>query len=163
MSKVLIVYPNQLFFDHPGLGEGVKSAVLIEDSLCFGDAQYPLNFHKQKIWLHKAAMARYRLYLETKGLPTQTVPYKTDNSSIGCVLNEQRGRGVREIIVADLVDFAAEKRLRKAIEESGLKLTVLSTPGFLNTRKDNVWGKIAELLQYKYPENFKCRLLKFSR
>ena len=137
MSKVLFVYPNQLFANHPGLEESVDRAILIEDPLFFGDSQYPLKFHKQKIWLHKASMARYRLELESNGIPAKIILYKNNADLIRDVLNDLRNQGVSEIVVADLVDFIAEKRLQTAIEEIGLKLTVLPTPGFLNTRQDN--------------------------
>jgi len=59
----LLVFPHQLFADHPGLKLKPSRVVLIEDSLFFGDPQYPMKFHKQKLWLHRATMKRYEQML----------------------------------------------------------------------------------------------------
>ncbi|MEC8042504.1 MAG: cryptochrome/photolyase family protein, partial [Pseudomonadota bacterium] len=60
MSSVTIILPNQLFVEHPGLFEQPDQVVLFEDPLFFGDAVYPANMHKQKLWLHRASMTQYR-------------------------------------------------------------------------------------------------------
>ena len=52
---ILLIFPNQLFAKHPGLKRDPSRVVLLEDSLFFGDHRYPMQFHKQKLWLHRAA------------------------------------------------------------------------------------------------------------
>ena len=43
-SSVLIVFPNQLFKNHPGLKAEIKKIVIVEDSLFFGDISFQSNF-----------------------------------------------------------------------------------------------------------------------
>ena len=57
--------------DGPDAGNGAyglypveSKNVLIEDSLFMGDPQYPMKFHKQKLWLHRASMKRYEQMLQ---------------------------------------------------------------------------------------------------
>mgnify|MGYP003139281719 FL=1 len=64
MTKALLIFPHQLFNHHPGLDKRPDRICLIEDTLFFGDRQYPMRFHKQKLWLHRASMARYAKRLE---------------------------------------------------------------------------------------------------
>ena len=49
MTKALLIFPHHLFDHHPGLDRRPDRIVLIEDSLFFGDRQYQLQFHKQKL------------------------------------------------------------------------------------------------------------------
>ena len=66
-SSVLIVFPNQLFKNHPGLKAEIKKIVIVEDSLFFGDISFQSNFHKQKLWLHRASMKNYASWLKGIG------------------------------------------------------------------------------------------------
>ncbi|MEL6315547.1 MAG: cryptochrome/photolyase family protein, partial [Pseudomonadota bacterium] len=59
MSTALLILPHQLFADHPALGAEPDQVVMLEDPLFFGDPQYPMVMHKQKLWLHRATMAHY--------------------------------------------------------------------------------------------------------
>ena len=68
MTKAAILLPNQLFADHPALLTPVKHVVLFEDPLFFGDPQYPARMHRQKLWLHRASMARYHQALVKQGM-----------------------------------------------------------------------------------------------
>ena len=78
----LLVFPNQLFFAHPGLTRAPRAVVLVEDSLFFGDDRYPARFHKQKLWFHRATMKRYEQMLKSKGFKTHYVDYVPGRSSL---------------------------------------------------------------------------------
>ena len=67
MATALLVFPQQLFREHPGLAERPDRVLLIEDDLFFGDARYPARFHKQKLWFHRATMKRYEAELIDQG------------------------------------------------------------------------------------------------
>ncbi len=64
---ILLILPSQLFAKHPGLKLNPSRVILLEDSLFFGDQRYPMQFHKQKLWLHRASMKRYESELQNKG------------------------------------------------------------------------------------------------
>ena len=80
-TMILLILPNQLFAKHPGLKLKPSRVILLEDSLFFGDHQYPMQFHKQKLWLHRASMKRYESELREKGYEVQYVDYDAKNPS----------------------------------------------------------------------------------
>ncbi|MEL6615544.1 MAG: cryptochrome/photolyase family protein [Bacteroidota bacterium] len=59
MSVAALVYPNQLFADHPALAGEADRVVLHEDDLFFRDEQYPARYHRLRLALHRATMRRY--------------------------------------------------------------------------------------------------------
>ena len=61
-----LIYPNQLFSNHPSLSKSRK-ILLIEDPLFFGDEEFPARFHKQKLLLHYMSMEQYRNSLIGQG------------------------------------------------------------------------------------------------
>ena len=137
---ILLIFPHQLFVDHPGFEYEIESVALIEDSLFFGDDQYPLNFHKQKLWLHRATMKRYQQYLEKKGHSTHYFEYDSSNHSLHRHLKElckPKKSKPDSLIVADPTDFILEKRLKRYSEKLAVKLQVLPTPGFINRPEEN--------------------------
>lgn len=66
-KAIFLIFPNQLFEISPFLDKifknekNIKKSIfyIIEDSLFFGDSQYKMKFHKQKIALHRATMKFY--------------------------------------------------------------------------------------------------------
>ena len=142
MSRVLIIWPNQLFEKHPGLGQAPDRVVLFEDPLFFGDARYPMRFHKQKLWLHRASMAQYRARLEDEGYEVMVHGYEYDEKAVDKLLGELKDDGAEVLIAADPVDFTATKRLRRAAADHELELEWLASPGWLNTSEQNkAWSE----------------------
>ena len=51
--EISLIYPHQLFADHPALQPG-RPVALIEDPLFFGtDPRWPLRVHRQRLLLHR--------------------------------------------------------------------------------------------------------------
>jgi deoxyribodipyrimidine photolyase-related protein len=65
MQEVSLIFPHQLFSNHPTLRKGRK-VVLTEDELFFRQ----FRFHKQKLVLHRASMKQFSdlLLQENHGL-----------------------------------------------------------------------------------------------
>ncbi len=133
MKSAVLIFPHQLFRDHPGLTEDPAEVHLIEDSLFFGDRRYPRRFHQQKLWLHHASMKRWAKSLEQKHPRVEYVDYAADNDPLERSLKNVVGRGVRRVVIADPCDFLLKKRLRRATERFGLDLQMVESPGFLNS------------------------------
>ena len=55
--------------------------ILFEDPLFFGDPHYPARMHRQKLWLHRASMARYRQELESRGFEAGIFPYERNTGA----------------------------------------------------------------------------------
>ncbi|NNF33625.1 MAG: cryptochrome/photolyase family protein [Saprospiraceae bacterium] len=132
MSKetVNIVFPHQLYEDHPSLGNDAP-VYLIEEYLFFKQ----FKFHKQKLAFHRATMKFYEDYLSSKGKEVIYVESAEDRSDVRELINHLDQKGVSQIEVVDVVDDWLERRLGKA-EEIGMELVIHDTPGFINQRDD---------------------------
>lgn len=130
----LIIFPNQLFANHPGLKRKPNKVILIEDSLFFGDKRYPAKFHKQKLWLHRATMKRYEATLVNKGFHTSYIDYASD-SSLDDLL--KRVADSDNWLTLQPVDFVLQKRLERAASVNGAELSFLDNPGFLTLPEQN--------------------------
>jgi deoxyribodipyrimidine photolyase-related protein len=137
MRTTLLIFPHQLFAHNPGLDEKPDEIVLIEDSLFFGDPQYPMRFHKQKLWLHRTSMTRYQATLEGKDLNVSLRRHASGKIVLKRLVKNLAEDGVERIICCDPVDFILEKRLRHYAAENDLKLDLLPTPMFLNLKSTN--------------------------
>ncbi|MEM9342514.1 MAG: cryptochrome/photolyase family protein [Pseudomonadota bacterium] len=137
MSTTLVILPNQLFDPHPGLDTSPDRIVLYEDPLFFGDAQYPMRLHKQKLWLHRATMARYLDRLQADGHTASIRLYEHRTDATARLIDSLASDGTTTITMAHPVDHAAERRLHAATNSAGITLEFLDTPAFLNTRADN--------------------------
>ncbi|MEM6326841.1 MAG: cryptochrome/photolyase family protein, partial [Bacteroidota bacterium] len=135
MSAAALVYPNQLFADHPALAD-TDRVVLHEDDLFFRDEQYPARYHTLRLVLHRATMQRYTRSLEREGRTVEYVAW-ADRVSTGDLLTRLARDGVTTVRVCEPVDFTLEQRLTRATEAAGVSLEVLPTPLFLNTREEN--------------------------
>lgn len=138
MSTIAFVFPHQLFDAHPALEQPLDEVVLVEDSLFFGDRQYPMRFHKQKLAFHRASMALYAKRLKLSGMSVRIEAYSPleDNRS-GSLCSRLGRSGVTHIRVAELNDFMLERRLRNDCRDAGIELTALASPGFMNTMEEN--------------------------
>ncbi|MEM7558412.1 MAG: cryptochrome/photolyase family protein [Planctomycetota bacterium] len=132
----LLVFPHQLYQPHPGLAYEPSQIILIEDSLFFGDNRYPANFHKQKLWLHRATMKRYEAELKQTGLKVQYLEYEPE-SSLADLLQRVLKKNESKLLAVDPTDFILEKRLRAAGRKLDLDLELLPNPGFLNSPGEN--------------------------
>lgn len=136
-KEISLIFPNQLFENNPVLNKDNKT-FLIEDSLFFGDSEYPMKFHKQKIALHRASMKFYFDYLSERGFKVEYVDYQSKETDqvLRDILNNFDGK-LEKIAVLDPVDFLLEERIEKFCRENKIELKILDTPLFLNTRNEN--------------------------
>ena len=137
MTTALLIFPNQLFRSHPGFDEDPDRVVMIEDSLFFNDPQYPAKYHKQRLWLHRTSMARYKAMLEDRNQKVDLIRHEAGKIILKSTLKDLADDGVERLIVCDPVDFILEKRLRSYAERFDLELTLLPTPLFLNLTAEN--------------------------
>lgn len=137
----LLIFPHQLFHGHPGLELNPDRIVLIEDSLFWGDWNYPMKFHQQKLWLHRAAMKRYQSRLNGMGFDTIYRDYDSQRHSLKKHLSqvvESADPSPKKFAVCHPTDFILQKRLEAFCENSNIKLEYLNNPGFLNSPQENI-------------------------
>ncbi len=138
MSTAALLLPNQLFAQHPSLTPQPDKVVLFEDPLFFGDPIYPANMHKQKLWLHRSSMARYRDDLIRQGFDATIWPYEREAGSCLRLFQNLQELGVDQVNMVDPVDFIAEKRLSAAAGITNITINLQPSPGFLNTQDYNL-------------------------
>jgi len=98
-SELALVFPHQLFADHPALAEN-RPSLLIEDPLFFGtDSEQPLAFHAKKLILHRATMKRWAASREITYVELPDEPTRTD-----LLLDSLVGSEVEILFCADPVD-----------------------------------------------------------
>jgi deoxyribodipyrimidine photolyase-related protein len=128
MQPITLIFPHQLFREHPALSSGC-TVCLVEEYLFF--TQY--KFHKQKLMLHRAAMKAYEAYLLQKGLQVVYVEAQQRESDIRLILPWLYQQGTRQIQYADSTDCWLEKRLTAGCIGLGIHAERLPSPAFLNT------------------------------
>lgn len=137
MRCVALVLPNQLFESHPVLRKKPEKVLLVENSLFFGDAQYPMRFHSRKIAYHRETMREYSAALKQSGVVLEYIDYQGGVCELNGVLQQLSEDGFEKIYCAEPCDYALEKRLLKAAQVHKIELALLPTPGFLNTSQEN--------------------------
>lgn len=130
----LLIYPHQLFREHPGIKPG-RSIFLVEDPLFFRQYQ----FHRQKLMLHRASMKNYEAELSKK----QDVHYVeanelTDSAEIGRILKRKR---VDRVFCVEPSDDHLKRGVAKACTDNKLGLTWLEDPDFF-TATDTIQSEL---------------------
>lgn len=135
-ESIVLVFPHQLFREHPLISDNESSIVLIEDSLLFGDSHTPAAFHRKKLMLHRASMRAYARRLREAGRSVTYIEYG-EGGYLGDAMRMLHERGVRSVLVLDPVDYLMERRLRRYADSLDIALHLYPTPNFLNTREQN--------------------------
>ena len=125
--EISLIYPHQLFADHPALQQG-RPVALIEDPLFFGtDPRWPLRVHWQRLLLHRASMACFAAALQEKGWTVVQQHHDAAADTAGH-LELLRLAGYRCFHLADPVDDVLERRIRAYVQRNECQLTLLPTP-----------------------------------
>lgn len=137
MKSALLIFPHQLFSDHPGFHANPDLIVMSEDPLFFGDDQYPCNFHKQKLVLHRASMRAYYDDLQSRYDDVRYYEYADKKSKLANIIEQLKSDYVTQIYICDVADFTLQKRLEKHCRTHDISLKYYDTPLFLNNKTDN--------------------------
>ncbi|NDF97964.1 MAG: cryptochrome/photolyase family protein [Chitinophagia bacterium] len=128
MPAITLLFPHQLFTDHPALHKD-RAVWLVEEPLFF---TY-LPFHLQKIVLHRASMKAYAKDLEQKGYKVHYVETLEKKADLRELLNWLASKKTDKIHYADTHDCWIEQRLSRTAATLGLQLISYPSPAFLNT------------------------------
>lgn len=137
MTSVALIFPNQLFKNHPVLREKPEKVLLIEHTLFFGDARYPMRMHKQKLAYHRATMSVYKSVLEKKGFLAELIAWQSMEDPLHDIVKAVKSEGFDEIFLSDVHDDILTRRVEMACQENQISLRWLDTPGFINSSAEN--------------------------
>ena len=130
MSELTLVFPHQLYADHPSIQPG-RPVALIEDSLLFGsDPVWKIQMHQQKVVLHRASMKAFASRLQEAG---HEVLYREHDrkASTGDHLAVLKGKGYQHFHLADPDDDVLTRRLLRFRIQEGVELSLDPSPNFL--------------------------------
>ena len=128
--QITLIFPHQLFADHPALQPG-RSVVLLEDPLLFGtDPRWPLRVHLQRLLLHRASITAYVKRLRDQGFEVRHRPHHLAATTEEHLLQLWQ-EGVRSFHLVDPVDDLLDKRLTTFCRERQCGLELLPTPMLL--------------------------------
>lgn len=130
MSKTInIIFPHQLFAEHPILEES-GTFYLIEEFLFFQQYQ----FHKQKLAFHRATMKCYEEYLKRRNLKVQYIDATNPISDIRKFDQHIKNEKITNVNWIDPVDDWLEERVKNATTEVELK--TWETTNFINSKDE---------------------------
>ncbi|MGL6075018.1 MAG: cryptochrome/photolyase family protein [Fimbriiglobus sp.] len=121
MTIAALIFPHQLFADHPAI-RGAKRVYLVEHPLFF--SQYP--FHRQKLLLHRASMQEFaRLHPTAVTLECHAIP---STAALVARLTQDKVRVVRYV---DPSDDWLSRQLDESLTAAKIQTEVLPDPHFL--------------------------------
>jgi deoxyribodipyrimidine photolyase-related protein len=128
MKSLTLIFPHQLFRQHPGLQKDAH-VLLVEDYLFFRQ----FRFHKQKIMFHRASMRAYADMLRTKGYHVSYLE-SSELTSPEDVYAWIAKHAYTDIHIADPVDDWLMRALNQAEKKYAFTVYQYESPGFLNTQ-----------------------------
>ena len=131
MIEVSLVFPHQLFKQHPAIKKS-RQVYLVEEWLFF--RQY--NFHQQKLILHRSGMKFYENYLHEQNYNVHYIDITDERSDVSKLIAFLSKQKISTIHIADVVDEWLTKRIRTACEKYDIDLSIYASPSFLNTMEE---------------------------
>jgi deoxyribodipyrimidine photolyase-related protein len=127
-NSVTLVFPHQLFEQHPAIAKN-RPVLIIEELLFF--KQY--NFHKQKLVFHRASMKAYQRVLQSKGYEVTYIEANDKLADVRNLLPFLKKKGVGEIHYCDVTDYLLERRIGKQITTLKMIVVKYDSPLFILT------------------------------
>jgi deoxyribodipyrimidine photolyase-related protein len=134
MKSRTLIYPHQLFAKTPALQNNTP-VYLIEDPLFFGDDEYPGEFCKQKLVLHRASMKKYAKKIEEQSHSVQYFDY-VDDASPKRVFTELEKEGIDKIYICDVCDDVLQQRIEHFADAKKIEIVWHRSPNFLTDAKE---------------------------
>jgi len=133
MTEATLLYPHQLFENHPAIARG-RLLYLIEDPLFFGnDPHWPTAMHRQKLLLHRASMKGYAAALEAAGHRVHYLEAPDGSTTDSTELLEKNlPASLTTIHLADPADEILMKRVTRFAARRGIQVIVADSPNFVS-------------------------------
>jgi len=128
MTAVTLIFPHQLFADHPCIKKG-RGVYLIEECLFF--KQY--HFHKQKLVLHRASMKKFAHFLSQRNITVDYIDSQNDLSDVRTLINHLAQLNITEIQFVDVADNWLKTRIESSCKKHHIEIAEAVSPNFLNT------------------------------
>jgi len=128
MHAITLIFPHQLFREHPSLQTN-RPVYLVEEWLFF--RQY--YFHKLKLVLHRASMKFYQQWLTEKKYTVTYIETTDERNDIRQLIGSLATQNISAIHIADVADNWLLKRIANTCKQHKIQLVINTSPVFLNT------------------------------
>jgi deoxyribodipyrimidine photolyase-related protein len=127
-----IIFPHQLFENHPGLN--INSEVfIVEDDLFFKH----FNFHKIKIAYHRATMKYYADYLLKKKYNVHYIESSSPLSPLDKLFAYINEKSIKQVYIAEVNDYLLEKRINRFAKKHSIKINWCDSPNFIISKNNS--------------------------
>lgn len=126
MSTATLVFPHQLFRQHPSI-DAAQPIYLVEEWLFF--RQY--RFHKMKLLLHRASMQFYHDWLLQQQYMVHYIDSTDPRNDVRVLLQTMAAAGIKQVCMADPADDWLLRRIQKACDTCHIRLILHASPAFL--------------------------------
>jgi len=126
-AEVSIIFPNQLFKEHPAIKSN-RPVYLLEEWHFFN--QY--NFHKEKLVLHRASMKFYEAFLKEQGHIVYYIESIEIQNRCELLIKQLHANNVTHIHIVDTVDNWLLRKIKSICDLMGVEITIYDSPNFLN-------------------------------
>ncbi len=133
MKKIALVFPHQVFAQHPAV-QAAEVVYVLEEPLFFYDQGYAIPMHKAKIVLHRASLQHYAAELRGQGKQVTYLEWAKYPSSTE--MFAQVPQGVWQVVEVD--DFVLRRRIERAAARTQSQIVWHESPLFLNTGQENL-------------------------
>lgn len=130
MKEATLIYPHQLFKNHPGLAPG-RAVFLVEEPLLL--TEFPT--HRQKLLLHRLSLVAYQRELSKQGFAVTLLPLTKDRTTHS-TFTELAEAGYTTLHIVDTTDTWLEQRITTATTTHGQTRVNYESPLFLLTKAD---------------------------
>ena len=126
-AEVSIIFPNQLFKEHPAIKSN-RPVYLLEEWHFFN--QY--NFHKEKLVLHRASMKFFEAFLKEQGHIVYYIESIEIQNRCELLIKQLHTNNVTHIHIVDTVDNCLLRKIKSICDLMGVEITIYDSPNFLN-------------------------------
>lgn len=154
-SKITLIFPHQLFAEHPSL-QLERPVYLVEDPLFYGtDTHQPLpRLHFFKPILHRAALLAYQDQLTAQGYAVTLLSLPDEEATTETQLTKLPLDRITQIHLSEVSDYLIERRLRRFAADHGIELIFSPSPNFLSP---------SDFLEQQFPEGKKPFMARFYK
>lgn len=131
-TELTLIFPHQLFENHPALAEG-RPVYLLEDPLLYGTDQHcPLpQLHPYKPVLHRASLLAYQNFLQKKGYQVRLLALPSDPATTLDQLGKLPLTNLKRIHLSEAADYLIERRIQRFAKKHKIELVLSPSPNFL--------------------------------
>ena len=127
-TQVSIIFPNQLYKEHPAI-KCNRPVFLLEEWHFFNQYQ----FHKEKLVLHRSSMKFYEQFLQEQGVVVHYIESIEIQNRCELLVEQLHANHIKHIHIVDPVDNWLLRKIKSSCDLLGVELTIYDCPNFLNT------------------------------